>query len=122
MAGRTPPEAIESFADPLRRVVACVTKSQFVINRKGSPMTLALNSGDPVKLPGSPFSLELQHHFRVVEAEGELGPYKVQTAAYYYVIHEHSGPEIIAYHWHPEGLSHITTPHLHLEHGAKVGL
>lgn len=28
------------------------------------------------------------------------------------------GHEILAYHWHPEARSHVTTPHLHLGAGA----
>ncbi|MGD9894924.1 MAG: hypothetical protein AB7U18_26875, partial [Dehalococcoidia bacterium] len=29
------------------------------------------------------------------------------------------GREIVAYHWHPQGRSHVRTPHLHL--GAALG-
>jgi len=31
------------------------------------------------------------------------------------------GQEILAYHWHPEGRSHVGTPHLHLGAGAEIG-
>jgi hypothetical protein len=36
-------------------------------------------------------------------------------------VEEREGPEIITYHWHPEGLSSEDAPHLHLKSGAKVG-
>ena len=31
------------------------------------------------------------------------------------------GEEIIAYSWHPYGASPVRYPHLHLEHGARIG-
>ncbi len=34
--------------------------------------------------------------------------------AYPYRLLEPGGREILAYHWHPEGVSHLTYPHLHL--------
>lgn len=34
--------------------------------------------------------------------------------AYQYRLLEPGGREILAYHWHPEGVSHVTHPHMHL--------
>ncbi len=33
---------------------------------------------------------------------------------YAYRLCEHGGREILVYHWHPEGVSPITHPHMHL--------
>jgi hypothetical protein len=40
---------------------------------------------------------------------------------YQYTLRDIDGREIIAYHWHPEGRSHVTTPHIHLGPGAEMG-
>jgi len=39
---------------------------------------------------------------------------RVETTGYLYEINDRDGREILAYHWHPEGVSPITEPHLHL--------
>ncbi len=41
--------------------------------------------------------------------------------SYAYFLLRDDGREILAYHWHPEGRSHVTTPHLHLGAGAEAG-
>jgi hypothetical protein len=37
----------------------------------------------------------------------------VRPTGYRYEIGEHPGPELVAYHWHLEGTSPVTEPHLH---------
>jgi len=56
--------------------------------------------------------------YRVTEEEGERGPWKVSTTAYYYGIHDNQQSEILSYHWHPR--TERQDPHLHLESGSKV--
>ena len=125
MAGRTPAEAVEAFLAPLRLAVSCVTPA--VLNVSGGyhatdrPHALVLGNGDPVKLAGeSRLSLSLRQNYRIVEFEGPRGPWKVQTVAYAYRLDAPAG-ELIAYHWHPQGLSTVTSPHLHLGAGAELG-
>jgi hypothetical protein len=36
-----------------------------------------------------------------------------------YKLDDHEGRDVIAYHWHPEGLSHERRPHVHV--GAGMG-
>jgi hypothetical protein len=45
----------------------------------------------------------------------------VRIAGYQYALYDADDREILAYHWHPEGSSHVTAPHLHLGAGAEVG-
>jgi hypothetical protein len=40
--------------------------------------------------------------------------YDVRIAGYAYDVLDTEGREIIAYHWHPSGVSHVRRPHLHL--------
>ena len=126
MAGRTPPEAVHNFLDPLRRAISCVTTS--VLDVAGGyhpsdwPHLLTLAKGDPVRLAGErPVWLSVTQHYRVVEYEGPRGPWKVSTAAYWYYLSDADQGEIIAYHWHPAGRSAVTSPHLHLGPAAEVG-
>lgn len=91
MAGRTPAEAVGAFLGPLQQALDCLT-----------PTVLNVSGG------------------YYVEFEGPRGPWKVQTTAYFYELRrgEH---ELIAYHWHPQGASSYTTPHLHIGPGAELG-
>jgi hypothetical protein len=50
---------------------------------------------------------------------GESNPWQVVIVAYQYTLLDADEREILAFHLHPEGRSHVTTPHLHL--GAGVG-
>lgn len=55
-------------------------------------------------------------NYKIINAEGDIGPYKVRTTAYYYSIENKSGAELIAYHWHPEGTD-IPYPQVHVGQG-----
>ncbi len=119
MPGSTPREAVEEFLRPLRRVVSCVTPG--VLNVRGGyhpsekPHSAIIGDGRPVRLAGpGQLSLRMVHHYRVVKDSGERGRWKVNTAAYYYVLDDRNGQEIISYHWHPESRSPIRFPHLHV--------
>lgn len=126
MAGRSPHEAFRNFLDPLQRAVSCVTRD--VIYHQGGhfphpvPHVLTLGKARLVKLAGrGGIHLSMIMHYRLVPAEGERGPWKVSTVAYYYNLHDAGGKEIISYQWHPESRSSATNPHLHLGAGALVG-
>lgn len=46
---------------------------------------------------------------------------KVTTTYYSYALETQNAEEIIGYHWHPNSISRINYPHLHLGKGAQVG-
>lgn len=58
--------------------------------------------------------------YRVVEATGALGPWKVTTATYYYQLLNDNEKEILSYHWHPKEPNTYSLPHLHLGSGSTV--
>lgn len=60
--------------------------------------------------------LELTHKYTIVHVpdDDERGPYKVQTSRYSYEVFDHDDQEILLYHWHPQGVSNIRHPHLHV--------
>lgn len=127
MAGRTPHEAVQNFLQPLSLALSCVTRD--VLNNSpgrgrrwdpnGGPYKAVLADGGPVKLAGgSGLTLSVIHHFRIVESEGDRGPWKVSSAAYFYTLEDEAGREVVAYHWHPAQRSRVTAPHMHLGAGA----
>jgi hypothetical protein len=118
LAGRTPAEAVQNYLDPLQRAVSCITDE--VINVSGGyyvrdkPHLATLGRGLPVRLRAQQnLALILSQHYRIVEGEGERGPWKVQTTRYLYQV-QADGSEYLSYHWHPEGLSDRVRPHVHL--------
>jgi hypothetical protein len=57
-----------------------------------------------------------------MQIEPPRGLWDADTAAYEYRLSDQDDREIVAYHWHPDGQSHVQTPHLHLGPGAEVGM
>jgi hypothetical protein len=65
--------------------------------------------------------LTVEDYFRVVEDPGHPHPWATRWVGYQYTLRDIDDREIVAYHWYPEGRSHITTPHIHLGPGAEIG-
>jgi hypothetical protein len=129
MAGNTPHEAVQNFLDPLRRSLSCVADAILLVGGgyypSPKPHVLTLSdSPDPTPLGRDKrFTIMAVQHYHIIQQEGARGPWKVQTAAYYYTIGEAGDREreIFAYHWHPARPNPITFPHFHIYHGAEVG-
>lgn len=45
----------------------------------------------------------------------------MRATAYLFAIGDDSGRELIAYHWHPQGPSRVTGPHLHVHADIQLG-
>ena len=56
--------------------------------------------------------LDIAQQYVVTEVERDV--FEVTTISYRYRLLDPAKQEIIAYHWHPEGESPVTYPHLHL--------
>lgn len=85
MAGRTPPEAVQNFIDPIQRSISCVVDTPLTV-RGGyqpapAPHWLILGDGGAVRLRGVPLAIRIAQHYRIVEWEGPRGPWKVTTVA-----------------------------------------
>jgi hypothetical protein len=57
-------------------------------------------------------------HFEIVQLSGERTSYVARARAYLYELLDAEEREIMVFHWHPEGPSSETAPHLHLGAGA----
>lgn len=118
MAGRTPDGARDSFLAPLRRALDCVTNAQFHFSRQapGSPEALT-TSEFPLRLrrdDRSEVLLGLAKEYRVIEAEGDRGPYKIESLAYEYRVADAEDTEVVCWHWHPQN---YPRPHVHVRGG-----
>lgn len=56
--------------------------------------------------------------YRIVEDEGDRGPWRVTTTGYMYSLEDRAGQELFAAHWHPLTVGVHKRPHLHLPHAA----
>ena len=125
MAGKTPHQAVRNFIEPLNRALSCVTKAILVASGydpADKPHAVALNNGNPVSLRVKPplfFTVLIQ--YKIVEAKGELGPWKVSTVAYIYAVQDKQRRELFAYHWHPQETPQYHYPHLHIGGGIAGG-
>jgi hypothetical protein len=115
----SPREAVKALVGTLQIAVSCATKD--VIHVHGgyrperSPQIVLLNRGRPSRLRGEvDLGLTVVQQFRLVESSVRGAPWKARTAAYWYILQDADEQELLAYHWHPEGHSPVTTPHLHV--------
>jgi hypothetical protein len=112
---------------PLRRALSYVTLSVLTDDRHrnwtpASLLDVALSAGEPVRLRGPErIHLRVRIRVRVEQADPPRGLWDAVTAAYEYRLSDEDNREIVAYHWHPDGASHVRTPHLHLGPAAEVG-
>jgi hypothetical protein len=127
VAGSTPRKAVQNFLRPLQLALSSVTDAQ--IASDGDYSTIGEHSW--VGAAGEPFPLSrvreaslrarIGQNYRIVRAEGQLGPWKVTITAYHYTLEDAKGSEIISFQWHPTGSGALPYPHVHLGHAAAVG-
>lgn len=124
MAGKSPPQAVRAFLEPLQLALSCVTRAVVVASAFSvdDPIgVITVGRGERVALRSRDrFSLSAMVKYRIIAAGAERGPWKVSTVAYYYAIHDRKGREILAYHWHPAETRGVQYPHLHLGAGSEA--
>lgn len=65
---------------------------------------------------GVGFFVKIDYTVDRLEGAGRL--YEAHIVAYRYRVLDPSGRELLAYHWHPEGVSPVTFPHGHVSNAA----
>lgn len=124
MSGRTQAEAVHNFLEPVREALSCLVVPAIQVgggyHASAEPHVMVLSGGEPVRLDGDlRLALTVQHHYRVVEAEGDAGPWKVRSAAYIYAVDDREGNELLSYHWHPLTTPDVPFAHLHFRRPAE---
>jgi hypothetical protein len=120
--GRTPTEASEAFFEPLRSALACITRGKITPSRGGRSdphrdHSWTLNKGSASLTGGYTFTAGMI--YKIIE-DPEKGPWRVTTLAYEHELVDANNRRMFALHWHPQGVSTVTTPHLHLGPGVLV--
>lgn len=92
----------------------------------GTPREVTLGDGGPIALGGDArLTLSVKLRYLVTEAPPGRARWRVGTVAYQYTFAVQDGPEVLAYHWHPDGPTEggrrVTIPHLHVGPGAAEG-
>ena len=126
MSDRLRRETLRELQDLLDRVIGCVAIApvqRVRPDRPDAPVVAFETPGESVPLR-SPLGLGLRVRLRarVGPVEGDPGRWQARIVAYQYALLDGDGREYVAYHWHPDGSSHVTEPHLHLGPAAHVGV
>src|SRR5215212_9757803 len=108
----------------MQKTVSCVTGSILRPSKNGYEVSerphILTFPDDPVVLQGADgLAMSIRHYYCIERGEG-LWRWRTKTAAYYYELQTLSGAEVFSYHWHPDGPSPATFPHLHIGNGSGV--
>jgi hypothetical protein len=119
MIGPAPIAASRAVRSALQQTLSCVTTDVLVMDVEAAITRLTLVSR-LLRRGGQPVTLRFLYRFAVREDGSRPARERwfTRTVSYAYQLHHHDEREILAYHWHPDGRSHLTTPHLHMGAGA----
>ncbi len=120
MNGAPPTAAAQALRATLQRALSCVSTAVLVTDSLGATSRLQVTTR-LTRVGGSFLTLTIWHYYTVVSqtAAPRRERWQTRTTGYAYRMDDADGREIVAYHWHPEGRSHVAVPHLHL--GAALG-
>jgi hypothetical protein len=109
----------------MERAISCVTDriltTEDFRRRRTEIADVVLNRGEAVRLrEAGRIHLRVRMRVRLSQSEPPRGLWDAATAAYEDRLSDRDDREIVAYHWHPAGRSHVRAPHLHLGPGAEV--
>lgn len=135
MPAATTRAALAVYLAPLRRTIQCVARAE--VFGAGHSLDHAYDvsflahgggSGNSVPLRSRSGQLEILFTIREwyqivpVAPTGGRRQYVTRVAYYAYTVRDRDERDLLAYHWHPEGVSHVTTPHLHIPRHAPIPL
>jgi hypothetical protein len=85
----------------------------------GRVHTLTWAGFEPVPVRGPndvivTLDLALQYEILHIPRDRDRGPFKVSTRGYMHSVQTIDGAEVIAFHWHPAGNSHVRDTHVHV--------
>ncbi len=111
----------ERYVDHIRKSVACISRDVLIVAPlDGTGLWRVRFANDPNRLPTSPeLIFRAIHDFRI-EHLSQLESPSPRSVGYQYELRDRNDDEVFAYHLHPTGLSHVTTPHLHVTGGSRA--
>jgi hypothetical protein len=133
LAGNTPEEAVDAFLDLIRTTLACITDGTAIGSGTavGQAHVLTLwapgqQTSNVARLPTyegvGEVLLRFAHEYTVVPVpeDQQRGPYKVHSSSYQYRILDIKERELVIHDWHPQGMSPVLTPHVHVPPAGAV--
>ena len=111
--------ALREFRQTLQRAFACVTDGVLISKTDG--LTASINMKPRLRRSGGQFvTFSVRHYIALTSDESRPARERwvARTVNYFYSLDDAAGREIVAYHWHPVGRSHVDMPHLHIGAGA----
>jgi hypothetical protein len=126
VSARLAREALAAFVSALEGAIGCVASTKLRRNRPApsEPYFFEFETpGELVPLRG-PLGLGLRVRLRaqIGPADASAREWRAAIIAYQYALLDGDGREYLTYHWHPDGVSHVTEPHLHFGPAAQVGM
>lgn len=117
MISRSPAQAVQDFIAPQQRMISCVSNAILLHNgdyRPGVVQHVRL-SQEPAQLDGETrLSLRVLLQFEIVSGRERRGLWEINPISYRYEYFDRNQKELLAYHLHTRGRSHVTYAHLHL--------
>jgi hypothetical protein len=116
MPGRNPHEAFEAFITPIKNASSCLGSVKVKVSAGGSTApnmehAWSLNGMNGFTTQGWHFEAGMGYTI-IPDDRPNRGPWRVRTLQYRYrlAVLDH---DVFRLHWHPNGRSPVTYPHLH---------
>jgi hypothetical protein len=124
-SARSAREAATEYLEELQRAISTVARAVF-FEKPAIPISrrlVTLGREHPIPLRGPHrLALSILLDYEVVNIRGDLeSRWNIQVAGYNYALIGSDGGEIVAFHWHPDGRSPVTEPHVHIK-GTVAGV
>lgn len=126
MAGRTPTDAVQAFADPIQTALTCFVPGKVIVNSYDPDVegVLHLNRAEDIRLKGSGrIHLYATMRYRIWKPEEPADsskPWKVSTTGWIYELKDRDLVSIVEFHWHPGITPDVPFPHLHTPADGRV--
>ncbi len=122
MPAKDAARAAETHRTRRVEILGCLTTAfvgAYGYRSSTGPHPLALAEGDVVRLTSdTDLGLTVLEEYDLIELPGS--GWEARTVSYFYEVAQ-AGQKLLAYHWHPTGVSRFTAPHLHVRGRVEVG-
>jgi hypothetical protein len=113
--------AVIAYHESAQQLISCISLAPVIVRGHDIPRDriyeLIVGHDTPFRAGAAqPIAAWIRQRFIVVPPDGSNTDqgWQVEVTSSMYAILGTDGAEMLAYHWHPEGVSPVTTPHLHL--------
>lgn len=117
MPGRTAPDAFQAFLEPLISAVSVLGQAKIVVSpggRQASDIDHSWTLNGERGYSSRAWHFEAAMKYRIIQdGRPTYGPWRVTTRAYRYRLAV-AGEDVFRMHWHPDGNSPVTGPHMHV--------